>query len=78
MTLVLEFKDGEAITRETTPEEQTEIDSRRPSLDEINAPIISLLEKNDMKSIRALRDGDVEYIELLKAEAATLRSKLVR
>jgi hypothetical protein len=42
-----------------------------------NAPILLQLEANDKRSIRALRDGDDDYLLQLKTEAATLRGQLM-
>jgi hypothetical protein len=42
-----------------------------------NAPILLQLEANDRRAIRALRDGDDDYILQLKAEAAALRDQLL-
>ncbi len=41
-----------------------------------NAPILAQLEANDRRAIRALRDGDDDYLIQLKTEAAALRSQL--
>ncbi len=41
-----------------------------------NAPILAALEANDRRAIRALRDGDENYILQLREEAAALRSQL--
>lgn len=42
-----------------------------------NNAIYAKLKEIDLKSIRALRDGDTEYIEKYKQEAETERGKLL-
>ena len=44
---------------------------------EVNAPIIAMLELIDAKSIRALRVNDAERLAELEAEAVVLRGQLV-
>lgn len=43
---------------------------------EHNNKIIAELAVLDLKSIRALRDGDAEYVEMYKIEAQSLRGQL--
>ena len=67
--------------RNCTPEEQEEIDARRaagPSAEEHNAPILAALEAIDAKSVRPLREGNVQRVSALEAEAAALRAQLVK
>jgi hypothetical protein len=45
---------------------------------EANAPILAALDTIDLKSIRALRDGDQGFIEKYRAESAALRKQLVQ
>ena len=42
-----------------------------------NAPIILQLEANDKRAIRALRDGDDDYLLQLREEATALRGQLI-
>lgn len=64
--------------RDATPEEQAEIDSRQPSAEELNRPILSELERIDAKSIRAIREGDQTRIDEWNAQADELRAQLVK
>jgi hypothetical protein len=50
----------------------------KPTASEINAPIIAALDVIDMKSIRALRDGDQTFLDKYRAESAALRKQLVK
>lgn len=70
---------GEQKKRPATAEETAEINARRaagPSAAEHNAPILKALEQIDLRTIRALREGDQVRIAALDAEAAQLRSQL--
>lgn len=71
-------KEGCQKDRDATPEEQTEIDSRKLSSADINRPIIAQLERIDAKSIRALREGNQDRINSLESEASALRSQLIK
>jgi cold shock CspA family protein len=55
------------------------IESRSVQLsnEEINAPILVKLSVIDLKSIRALREGDQVRIDDLEEQAAALRAQLV-
>lgn len=64
--------------RDATPEEQAEIDNRRSSAADLNRPILAELDRIDAKSIRAIREGDQERIAIWNAQAAELRTKLVK
>lgn len=64
--------------RDATPEEQQEIDSRKPSIDEVNRPILDELRRIDAKSIRSLREGDMNRVSSLEAEAQELRNQLMK
>lgn len=44
---------------------------------EHNAPILEELDKLDLKSIRAIRAGDPQYIEIYEQQAAALRAQLL-
>ena len=48
-----------------------------PTAEAINAPILARLRDIDMRSIRALREGNTERITALESEAAALRMQLV-
>lgn len=48
-----------------------------PTNDEINAPILAQLAALDLKSIRALREGNQSRIDDLEAQAVVLRGLLV-
>ena len=74
--------------RDSTPEEdaQRELDIQSlsakqenslPTKEEINAPIYDKLLKIDLKSIRALREGNNTRILSLESQAAALRAQLV-
>lgn len=52
--------------------EQKEMEKKRAKIEEIKLQ----LKEVDEKSIRALRDGDIEYIEKYKQEAIFLREQL--
>ena len=65
-----------------TPEEEAEFEASRvpkpPTKEEVNAPILAQLSAIDLKSIRALREGDDARVSSLESEAATLRAQLVK
>lgn len=52
--------------------DKEEIEKKRKRIEEIKAELDEL----DLKSIRAIRSGDTEYIEKYETEAETLRKEL--
>lgn len=42
-----------------------------------NAPILTQLDALDLKSIRAIRENDTEYLEMLTQQALALRAQLL-
>lgn len=70
----------EMVVRDFTQEEEAERISREQS-DSIkvrNAAIMQQLDAIDLKTIRPLRDGEIDRVEALRAEAAALRAQLVK
>lgn len=70
---------GEWKIRPCTPEEQLEIDERRAAgipVDVLNAPILEKLIQLDLKTIRALREGNTVKIAEHEQQAINLRSQL--
>ena len=62
-----------------TPDQIASITApKKPTIDEINAPIIAQLAEIDKKTIRPLREGDTARVAALDAEAAALRAQLVK
>ncbi len=62
-----------------TQEEQIEIDERRAagmSVEQHNAQLLAALLEIDVKSIRALREGDATRIASLEDQAVELRLQL--
>lgn len=43
-----------------------------------NAPILAALERNDLKSIRALREGNAERLAAIELEQQQLRLQLIK
>jgi len=53
-------------------------DAELPSIEENNSMILAQLEANDLKSIRAIREGDIERINAWNEQQNALRAKLMK
>ena len=79
MTLYRATAEGQiAMTLEEELEFEASREPQPPTNEEINAIIFAELKAIDMKSIRALREGDAKRITELESKASFLRSQLVK
>ena len=58
--------------------ELTMVEEREISAAVHNSPILGRLQELDLKSIRALREGNTERLQELEAQAQSLREQLVQ